>query len=99
MQQLFYGIIYLMILEKFPILISLRIFKNILKSWNGNFYHIDDVSIYDVTTIACATSDDISIYDITTIACATSDDVSIYDVTTIACATSDDISIYDVTTK
>jgi hypothetical protein len=31
----------------------------------------------------CAKSDDVSIYDITTIACATSDDISIYDVTII----------------
>jgi hypothetical protein len=30
-----------------------------------------DISIYDVTIIACAASDDVSIYDITTIACAT----------------------------
>ena len=29
MQQLFYGMTYLMILEKFPILISLRIFLNL----------------------------------------------------------------------
>ena len=35
-------------------------------------------SIYDVTTIAWATSDDISIYDVTTITSAISDDVSVY---------------------
>ena len=56
--------------------------------------------MYDVITIACATSYDIlvSIYDVTTIRCATSDDVSIYDVTTVACATSDDVTMYDITT-
>jgi hypothetical protein len=41
-------------------------------------------SIYDVTTIVCATSDQVSKYDATTIACATSNEVSKYDVTTIA---------------
>jgi hypothetical protein len=42
-------------------------------------------SIYDVTTIVCATSDEVSKYDATTIACATSNEVSKYDVTTITC--------------
>ena len=32
-------------------------------------------SMYDITTVAFATSDDVSIYDVTTIACATSDDI------------------------
>ena len=53
-------------------------------------------SIYDVTTIVCATSDEVSKY-ATTIACATSNEVSKYD-TTIACATSNEVSKYDVTT-
>ena len=35
-------------------------------------------SMYDITTVAFATSDDVSIYDVTTVKCATSDDVSTF---------------------
>jgi len=52
--------------------------------------------IYDVTTIAYATSDDVSIYDVTTIACAfTSDDISIYNVTIIYYETILSITIFN----